>query len=234
MHLHLRAWVKLLDAGYQHHTELYRARAREWIRRNFGAASIHRKDKAFPPASPSVWQVLAGSMVNSPRSSPFVVDDSHVAVGDEEHDPGAAVAAPDAQEWSSMTLRAGDRVGGRCPSVHGTAFARHDLGVFLAGLRFEGRKVVATLVGTSAGHGDDQGQGKEATCPGATPTQARCPWATETLRDRCGFSRGYSAHLPVPLSLYWCPKSQIPSLVTPSWSSRDTVGWSRSRGVTAG
>jgi hypothetical protein len=53
--------------------------------------------------------------------------------------------------------RAGDRLGGRSRSIHGTAFARHDFSVFLASLRLGGREVVTALVGTSARHGDDQG-----------------------------------------------------------------------------
>jgi hypothetical protein len=41
------SWVELLDAGYQHDNELYRAWGRERIRRDFDAASIHRKDLAL-------------------------------------------------------------------------------------------------------------------------------------------------------------------------------------------
>jgi hypothetical protein len=41
------AWVDLLDAGYQHDDELYRAWGRERIRPDFDGASIHRKDLAL-------------------------------------------------------------------------------------------------------------------------------------------------------------------------------------------
>lgn len=38
------AWVELLGAGYEHDSETYRAWVAERIRRDFDAASIHRKD----------------------------------------------------------------------------------------------------------------------------------------------------------------------------------------------
>jgi hypothetical protein len=41
------SWVELLDAGYEHDTELYRAWGPERIRRDFHAASIYRKDLAL-------------------------------------------------------------------------------------------------------------------------------------------------------------------------------------------
>jgi hypothetical protein len=41
------SWVELLDAGYQHDDELYRAWGPERIRRDFDGASIHRKDLAL-------------------------------------------------------------------------------------------------------------------------------------------------------------------------------------------
>ncbi len=41
------AWVELLDAGYEHDAELYRAWVPERIRRDFDGASIYRKDLAL-------------------------------------------------------------------------------------------------------------------------------------------------------------------------------------------
>jgi hypothetical protein len=41
------SWVELLDAGYEHDTELYRAWGPGRIRRDFHAASIYRKDLAL-------------------------------------------------------------------------------------------------------------------------------------------------------------------------------------------
>jgi hypothetical protein len=41
------AWVELVDAGYEHDAELYRAWVPERIRRDFDGASIYRKDLAL-------------------------------------------------------------------------------------------------------------------------------------------------------------------------------------------
>jgi hypothetical protein len=41
------AWVELLDAGYEHDPDLYRAWVPERIRRDFDGASIYRKDLAL-------------------------------------------------------------------------------------------------------------------------------------------------------------------------------------------
>ena len=41
------AWIELLDAGYEHDADLYRAWVPERIRRDFHGASIHRKDLAL-------------------------------------------------------------------------------------------------------------------------------------------------------------------------------------------
>lgn len=41
------AWIELLDAGYEHDADLYRAWVPERIRRDFDGASIHRKDLAL-------------------------------------------------------------------------------------------------------------------------------------------------------------------------------------------